>query len=96
MVPVQFEDSTGNVHIDKAIEFATQAAMTEVKNVMAGAMARAMKKALEINSKYPPPPPGSVLRRRDAVDVICQCGRCVTFPLHEVDPQNDPDHPRES
>lgn len=81
VVPVQFEASTGNVHIDQAIEFAAELAMGKIKRMLVAEITSAMKTALEANAKYPAPKPGSVLNRGTAVDKVCLCGRVVTFPL---------------
>lgn len=81
IVPVQFETSTGNIHIDKAIEFAAELAMGKVKRMLISELVSAMKVALEANERYPAPKPGSVLNRGTAVDKVCKCGRVVTFPL---------------
>lgn len=79
---VQFEATTGNVHIDEAIKLAAQIAMNKVRNVLVSEMTTAMKQSLEALDRFPPPPPGSILRRKNNVDVICRCGRCVSFPIH--------------
>jgi hypothetical protein len=81
VVPVQFETSTGSVHLDQTIEHAAEIAMGKVKRMLVSEMVSAMKAALEANDKYPAPRPGSVLNRGTAVDKVCLCGRTVTFPL---------------
>lgn len=94
VVPVQFATSTGDVHIDRAIELAARSASLKVAHMLAGALMTAMKRELEVYDKYPAPKYGAVLNRGTCIDKVCECGRVVTFPLHES-PEPDPlaDHP---
>lgn len=86
VVPVQFAESTGNVHLDQAIEFAAEMAMGKVKRMLVAEMTSALKEAIEMDSKFPRPPRGAILNRGTAIDKVCQCGRVVTFPIHEAKP----------